>query len=121
MNDKHSKINKLVRTQRLLNISKFLLIFLIGITLSIYLIKSIISTGETKNTTPLTGIVETMHQDQSNFGSGKNYFFVRMESGDLIRVAINKATPFNKNAKVLIERVEKENGRINYYFLRYVK
>lgn len=70
----------------------------------------------------ITGVVESLHQGQSITGSDFDYFFIRLDDNQVLKVSIasGRGIPFRQNARAEIEKTVKESGPTQYKFKRYV-
>ena len=75
------------------------------------------------DTQRLRGTLESLHQGQSVAGSDFDNFFIRLENGELIIVAVHRDrnVPFRRNAKAEITRTVRMSGKVTYIFEGYAR
>ena len=94
-------------------------IAIIAVFLGIILYAMLNNNSKVLRTEKVTGELVNFHQIQSDDGSNSSVFFVKLNDGSIVRVFPPAHTAIKINQKILLKKMEKESGKVDYQFIRY--
>jgi len=95
-------------------------IVLVMIFLGIILYATINNNSKVIRTETVIGELVSFHQMQSDDGSNSSVFIIKLNDDRTVRVFPPAHTAIKINQRIELEKREKESGKVNYKFLRYI-